>query len=101
MNTKDPYGLFNIKQDASEKEISEAFHKMLRVVGGDNEEVITAYNTIRTDGNRSLYRYLDISSYICNPPQKDENCPTMSYDNLEMLARELAFLNEWELVAEI
>lgn len=89
----DPYAQLQIPYHADEETIRRAFHQKIRE-NPDNTDLLMAYEMIRNEEKRKEYKWMNSSSYIM-PPPIDES-PEADQFPIEALARELAFLSEWE-----
>ncbi|NGX61650.1 MAG: hypothetical protein K940chlam9_01139 [Chlamydiae bacterium] len=96
----DPYRELGLSGEATEKEIREAFHK--KVAEGQTSPTLSeAYNAIRHEEGRSIQRYIALGHLLASTPQKEgQQRPETTEDEREALAKELAFLNNWELGVE-
>ncbi len=92
--TLDPYAILGIPHNANEEMIRNAFHQQVKQ-HPNNQEIHQAYEMIRSEKKRFLYRWTTLTSYL-NPPPLKTNSNSVQLP-IEALAKELAFLSTWEL----
>lgn len=90
----DPYLVLNIPYEANDETIKAAFHSAVQK-NPNNSELHNAYNKIRNKEQRRLFKWESVYSYLSPPPTE-----TKKKIPINDLAKELAFLSDWELGIE-
>lgn len=90
--TTDPYALLGVPAEADDAAIRAAYHVLVRA-GKADADVNSAYAAIRDAASRAERRWCEPSAYLAALPEAGA---AMTAD-WPALARELAFLSDWEL----
>ena len=94
MPIPDPYAVLGVDPDASDVAVRAAYHARVRATGAD-AALNAAWLLVRDAGARERHRWSDPLAVVATPPPP-AGAINASLD-VAALARELAFLSEWEL----
>lgn len=87
----DPFEVLRVAYTASDAEIITARDAALRAAKRSQEEILLAYNRVRTQRLRDEFCFGDIRSILYRPRAQNVELDTAA------LVNELAFLSAWEL----
>lgn len=86
----DPYQILQISRHSTNEEIKDAYHK--KIASEENAELYaTAYALIKNEDARKSFDWFSVFSYFEPPLAEKQNW------DFEKLAKELAFLSDWEM----
>ena len=90
----DPYAVLEVSPEADDATIRKNFHRIFSEQP-NNVQVRLAYELIRNESNRRKFKWSCLTSVIT--PYPKANNQGVQKLNIDALAKELAFLSDWEL----
>lgn len=90
----DPYEILQIPHYSGDDEIKQAYHKKISTF--EDQELLTlAYSMIKNEKSRISHLWHSVFSYFEAPIETRDDW------DFENLAKELAFLSDWEIEDEL